>query len=124
MHLLPRVIVATAAATIFTVSFFFFNLPTFPEVNPGWAGSPIENLCEWLLDISASHVVMLRCHFLKFDTITIRLLQKIAIIDTISIFLQTQQPSQLGHCATVPTVGAGGGGGSGRAGGLDGGHQM
>ena len=24
-------------------------------------------------------------------------------------FLQTQQPSQQGHCATVPTVGAGGG---------------
>jgi len=53
---------------------------------------------------------MFRCHFLKFDTITIRLLEKIAIIDTISIFLKTQQPSQLGHCATVPTVGAGGGG--------------
>jgi len=35
-------------------------------------------------------LVMFRCHFLKFDTITIRLLQKIAIIDTISIFLKTQ----------------------------------
>jgi len=53
---------------------------------------------------------MFRCHFLKFDTTTIRLLQKIAIIDTISIFLKTQQPSQLGHSATVPTVGTGGGG--------------
>jgi len=53
-------------------------------------------------------LVMLRCHFLKFDTITIWLLQKTAITDKISIFLQTQQPSQLGHCATVPTVGAGG----------------
>jgi len=44
----------------------------------------------------------------EFDTITIRLLQKITIIDTISVFPQTQQPSQLGHCATVPTVGADG----------------
>jgi len=49
--------------------------------------------------------VMFQCHFLKFDTITIRLLQKIAIIDTISIFLKMQQPSQLCRCATVPTVG-------------------
>jgi len=57
-----------------------------------------------------SFIVMFRRHFLKFDTITIRLLQKIAIIDAISIFLKTQQTSQLGHCATVPTVGAGGGG--------------
>jgi len=60
---------------------------------------------------------------LKFDTITIRLLQKIAIIDTISIFLQMQQQSQLGHCAKYQPWEQVGRGGD-RAGGLDGVGQM